>query len=252
MMKALITGASSGIGADMARILSSKGYDLILVARRKNKLEKLSKELNTNIKLIPMDISIVDNCYKLYDIVKNDNIDILINNAGFGTFGLFLDADLDKELNMIDLNIKAVHVLTKLFLKDFKKRDSGYILNVASSAAFMSGPLLSTYYATKSYVMRLTTALYEELRHDNSNVYVGVLCPGPVDTEFNSVAGVKFALKGLKSYDVANYAIKNMFKKKLLIIPGFSIKLGILATRLLPMKLMLKISYRIQRKKDQD
>lgn len=251
-MKALITGASSGIGADMARILSSKGYDLILVARRKNKLEELSKELNTNIKLIPMDISILDNCYKLYNIVKNENIDILINNAGFGTFGMFLNVDLDTELNMIDLNIKSVHVLTKLFLKDFKKKDSGYILNVASSAAFMSGPLLSTYYATKSYVMRLTTALYEELRHDNSNVYVGVLCPGPVDTEFNSVAGVKFALKGLKSYDVANYAIKNMFKKKLLIIPGFSIKLGILATRLLPMKLMLKISYRIQRKKDQD
>lgn len=251
-MKALITGASSGIGADMARILSSKGYDLILVARRKNKLEELSKELNTNIKLIPMDISILDNCYKLYNIVKNENIDILINNAGFGTFGMFLNVDLDTELNMIDLNIKSVHVLTKLFLKDFKKKDSGYILNVASSAAFMSGPLLSTYYATKSYVMRLTTALYEELRHNNSNVYVGVLCPGPVDTEFNSVAGVKFALKGLKSYDVANYAIKNMFKKKLLIIPGFSIKLGILATRLLPMKLMLKISYRIQRKKDQD
>lgn len=251
-MKVLITGASSGIGADMARILSSKGYDLILVARRKEKLEELKKELNTDIKIISLDISKIDNCYKLYNIVKNENIDILINNAGFGTFGLFTDVDLNKELNMIDLNIKSVHVLTKLFLKDFRLKNSGYILNVASSAAFMSGPLLSTYYATKSYVMRLTTAIYEELRREKSNVYVGVLCPGPVDTEFNSVAGVKFALKGLKSNEVANYAIKKMFKRKLIIIPGFSIKLGIFATRLLPIKLMLKISYKIQKKKDKD
>ena len=163
-MRALITGASSGMGADMARILSCKGYDLILVARRKECLEKLKRELKTEVDIIPMDISSTFNCMKLYNKLKNQDIDILINNAGFGMFGSFDKTDLDKELEMIDLNVKAVHVLTKLFLKDFIKKDKGYILNVASSAGFMSGPKLSTYYATKNYVCRLTEAIYQELK----------------------------------------------------------------------------------------
>jgi short-subunit dehydrogenase len=154
--KALITGASSGIGRDMARVLSSKGYDLILVARRKDRLEELKNELKTDVQILPYDISNYENCISLYNEVKDQNIDILINNAGFGIFGDFLSIDLEKELNMIDVNIKSVDILTKLFLKDFKEKNKGYILNVASSAAFLPGPLLSSYYASKAYVLRLT------------------------------------------------------------------------------------------------
>lgn len=248
-MKALITGASSGIGRDMARILSSNGYDLILVARRKDKLEALKKELQTEVSIICMDISSTFNCMKLYNKVKKENIDILINNAGFGLFGEFNSTNLDKELDMIDVNIKSLHTLTKLFLNDFVKKDSGYILNVASSAAFLPGPLMATYYATKAYVLRLTSSINEELRRNKSNVYIGVLCPGPVNTEFNSVAGVKFSIKSLESYDVAEYAIKKMLKKKRIIIPGISIKLGAFFTRFLPISLQARISYNIQKKK---
>ena len=166
-MKALITGASSGIGKDMAKILYDKGYELILVSKDKEKLTNAFPS-DEKIKLISMDISLVENCIKLYETVKNENIDILINNAGFGLFGNFNETDLNKELNMIDTNIKAVNVLTKLFLKDFIKKDSGYILNVASSAAFLPGPLMATYYSTKAYVYRLTLSIKEELNRMNS------------------------------------------------------------------------------------
>ena len=260
-MLALITGASSGLGADMARILSEKGIDLILVARNKKKMEQLAKELKTNVEIIPLDLSATYNCTELYNMVKKKNIDILINNAGFGLFGEFNSIKLDKELDMIDLNIKTVHTLTKLFLKDFIKKDKGYILNVASSAAFMPGPLMSTYYATKAYVLRLTEAIHEELRHNKSNVYIGALCPGPVSTNFNKVAGVKcpnnhrwptrkFNLKSLESYDVSKYAINKMFKKKMIIIPGLSIKLGTFMTRFLSHKMQLKVAYKIQKQKE--
>lgn len=249
-MIALITGASSGIGADMARILSEKGYDLILVARNKRKMEVLSKELKTNVEIIPMDISSTYNCTELYNMVKKRDIDILINNAGFGLFGHFNTTKLDKELDMIELNIKTVHTLTKLFLKDFIKKNKGHILNVASSAAFMPGPLMSTYYATKAYVLHLTEAINEELRHDKKNVYVGALCPGPVNTNFNKVAGVSFNLDSLESYDVAKYAINKMLKNKVVIVPGIKIKMGIFALRFLPRSLVRKIAYKIQKSKE--
>ena len=248
-MKALITGASSGIGRDMAKILSSKGYDLILVARRKKLLEELKSELNTEVEIIVMDISSTFNCMKLYNKVKKYDIDIVINNAGFGTFGNFSDIKINTELDMIDLNIKAVHSLTKVFLQDFKEKNKGYILNVASLAAFQAGPLMATYYASKAYVLRLTEAIYEELRREKSNVYIGALCPGPVDTGFNDVAGVNFGVKALKSYDVAEYAIKNMFKRKLIIIPGLSMRVVSYLGHLVPRKIKLRLAYNIQKKK---
>ena len=249
-MKALITGALSGIGKEMAKILSHKGYDLILVARRKKRLEELKKELPTKVKIITLDISSTFNCMKLYDKVKKEDIDIIINNAGFGLLGEFSETNIDKELDMIDTNIKAVHILTKLFLQDFILKDKGYILNVSSSASFLAGPLMSTYYATKNYVSRLTEAIYEELRRKKSNVYVGLLCPGPVDTEFNEVANVKFSLKGQSSEYVAKYAIDKMFKRKLIIIPGFKMKFICSMNKFVPKKLLLKITYNIQKKKD--
>lgn len=248
-MKALITGASSGIGADMARILSAEGIDLILVARRGKKLEKLAKELETEVKIIEMDISSTYNCMELYNKVKKEDIDILINNAGFGICNNFTDIKIDKELDMIDLNIKTVQTLTKLFLKDFRKKDQGYILNVASLAAFMPGPLMASYYATKAYVLNLSMAISEELKKEGSNVSISVLCPGPVNTEFNKVAKVKFAVKAMDSYDVAKYAINKMFNEKLIIIPGFKMKLLPFLIRFVPRKLLLKITYNIQKKK---
>ncbi|MHB8062158.1 MAG: SDR family NAD(P)-dependent oxidoreductase, partial [Ruminiclostridium sp.] len=174
-MKALITGASSGIGRDMSIILSKKGYDLILVARRMEKLEELKKTLSTDVQTISLDLSKEESCFSLYEQVKNESVDILINNAGFGIFGAFDEIDIHEELKMLNTNIIAVDILTKLFLKDFKRKNSGYILNVASSAAFLPGPLLSSYYASKAYVLRLTEAIHEELRRAGSKVYVGSL-----------------------------------------------------------------------------
>jgi Short-chain dehydrogenases of various substrate specificities len=248
-MKALITGASSGIGKDIAIELANRGYELILVARNKKKLEELKKNLSVKVKIINMDLSSAFNCMKLYNKVKKEDIDILISNAGFGLCGKFDETSLERELDMIDLNIKAYHVLTKLFLKDFKEKNKGYILNVASSAGFLPGPLMATYYSTKAYVLRLTEAIYEELRRDKSNVKVSALCPGPVATNFNEVANVKFAAKPLSSEYVASYAINKMFKGKLLIVPGTSMKLMYFASRILPKKMLLKQTYKFQKKK---
>lgn len=250
-MKALITGASSGIGRDMARYLSSLGFDLILVSRNKEKLEEISSSLKTKVKLVVLDLANEKHAKDLYMITKNEHIDFLINNAGFGDFGDYNDANLTKELNMIDLNIKAVHILTRMFLKDMVKRDSGYILNVASSAGLLrGGPLMSTYYATKGYVVDFSLAIYEELRRNKSKVGISVLCPGPVKTNFNDVAGVNFNLSSLSSEYVAKYAIDQVMKKrKTVIIPGFSVRMGIFFTRFLSMKRLLKTTYNIQRRK---
>lgn len=248
MMRALITGASNGIGREMAIYLSELGYDLIVVARNRNELMKLKDMLDTDVIVYECDLSIVDNCYNLYEEFKNEKIDIIINNAGFGVFGDYEYDTLDKEMNMIDLNVKCLHILTKLFVNNvYTKR----ILNVSSSAGLMKGgPLMSGYYATKSYVCSYSFALYEELRRNKSDKKISVLCPGPVDTGFNKRANVKFNLKSLSARYVARYAIDKMFKSKLIIIPGLSVKFGIFFSRFLPIKLLLKISYNIQKKKD--
>ena len=246
-MKALITGASSGIGREMAIYLSSLGYDIIAVARDKEKLTKLSDMVKSNIIIYEYDLSDNDNCYKLYDKVKDEKIDIIINNAGFGLFGDYKDTDLNTELNMIDLNIKCLHILTKLFINN---KHTKYILNVASSAGLTKGgPLMSTYYATKSYVCNYSFALYEELRKNKDNKVISVLCPGPVDTNFNKRAKVSFNLKSLTPEYVARYAIDKMFKKKLIIIPGFKVKVGMFFMRFIPTKLLLRITYKLQEHK---
>ena len=248
-MKALITGASSGIGKNMAYVLANKGVDLILVARSKEEMIKIKDNVKVNVDIIEMDLLKEKNVFKLYEMCKDENIDILINNAGFGLFGIFTEADLTRELEMIDLNIKAYHILTKLFLKDFVEKDKGYILNVASSAGFMAGPRLSTYYATKNYVLKLTMAINEELRQSGSNVVVSALCPGPVNTNFNKVANGEFSIKEASPKYVAEYAINKMFKKKMIIVPTLRIKLGIFLLRLIPYRLQLIYCYHIQGKK---
>lgn len=249
-MKALITGASSGIGREMAYYLAKKGYDLILVARSKQELEKIKKEVSVDVQIITLDLLLEKNVYKLYELTKNDDIDILINNAGFGLFGLFHKTDLNRELEMIDLNIKAYHILTKLFLQDFIKKDQGYILNVCSSAGFMAGPRLSTYYATKNYITKLTMAINEELRMIGSHVHISALCPGPVATNFNKVAHGEFSLKEASAEYVAKYGIDKMFKGKMIIIPKWTMKLSIFMTRFAPYRLQLFIAYHIQWRKE--
>lgn len=252
-MNVLITGASSGIGKDMATVLAKKGHNLVLCARRLNRLEEikttLEQEYKVKVHCIPADLSKAEECCRLHKETEGMDIDILINNAGFGICGTFDQTDLDVELQMVDIDIKAVHILTKLFLKDFIKKDKGQILNTASIAGFMPGPRMATYYAAKNYVVRLTQAIYEELRQEKSNVKISMLCPGPVKTEFNKVANVKFSVEGLDSYKVAEYTIKKLEQGKLLIIPGTMMKLAKFAERFISDKFMLKISYHMQKRK---
>ena len=248
-MKALVTGASSGLGWDMARILDDMGIDVICGARREERLKELQTLLGPTAQIRVCDLSEKDECLALYAALKDEDIDILINNAGFGVYGPFDESDLDKELDLIATNIQAVHILTKCFLQDFKAKNRGYILNVASSAAFLPGPLLSSYYASKAYVLHLSEAIAEELRHAHSAVSISVLCPGPVSTEFNQTAGVRFAIRGLKSYPVARYAIEQMFRRRLIIIPGPLMKLAHALTPLVPEKLLLRIAYHLQHRK---
>lgn len=251
-MKALVTGASSGIGRDIARYLSKLGYDIIAVAQREERLIALKAELKTQVEVIPMDLSKKENCLELYEKVKEQNIDLLINNAGFGLFGEFTETDLEKEVNLINTNITAVHVLTKLFLEDMEKRDSGRILNVSSIASFAPGPLMAAYYASKAYVLRFSQAIYKELKKKKSNVHISILCPGPVATEFNDVAGVHFSLKPLSSEYVAKYAIDKTLNDKLIIIPGFMNKIIRILSKLAPSKLAMEIVYHNQTKKKEN
>lgn len=246
-MRALITGASSGIGRDIAIDLAKEGYDLVIVARSVDKLNELKNEIesmntNSSIDVVKKDLSSIDNCKELYEQYKN-KIDLLINNAGFGSYGKFESVDLDTELSLINTNISAVHVLTKLFLKDMKSRNSGQILNVASIAGFMPGPLMAAYYASKAYVIRLSQAIKEELRRDKSKVSISILCPGPVDTNFNNVARVKFSAKPLTSKYVAKYTIDKLKKKKFYIVPGASIRALRHISKIVPDNTIARFAY---------
>ncbi len=242
-MKALVTGASSGIGYSIARYLSQKGYDLIVVARRKECLLNLKKECSTNVKVIDMDLSIISNMYKLYDLTKNENIDILVNNAGVGLYGEFYDIDSSKEISMLNLNIIATDVITKLYLKDMVKRDKGMILNVSSVLGFVPGPLMSSYYASKAYIASMSRAINMELKMKNINVSVSTLCAGAVDTNFNSDLGIRFFFPPSDSKKVAEYAVNKMFKRKELIIPGTINKIAYAFNKVLPNRISKYILY---------
>lgn len=248
-MKAIITGASSGIGQEIARELAARGYDLILVARRRERLEALAKTLPVSCRILEADLSNAEQCRMLYCRARSEDVEILVNNAGFGLCGRFAVTSLDRELEMIQTNIVAVHILTKLFLHDFRMRNRGYILNVASSAGFMAGPLMATYYATKNYVLRLTQAVREELRREGSAVHISALCPGPVDTEFNRVADVRFSLPGMDAKRCARIAVRKMLRGKPVIVPGAGMRTMVSASKLTPEWLLPRITYHIQHRK---
>lgn len=248
-MKVLITGASSGIGKDMARVLAKQADELVLVARDVTKLEEVKKELENDakIEIISKDLSIEENCKEIHNQVQN--VDILINNAGFGDCGNFTKTRLEKDLSMIKTNIIAYHILTKLYLTDMKEKNNGKILNVASIAGFMPGPLMATYYATKNYVVKLSEAIREELKKEHSKVQISILCPGPVETNFNKVANVDFHLREVNSMDVAKYAIKKLQKGKFYIVPGIDVKIARFGAKIFPTNIISKFAYMAQKRK---
>lgn len=207
----------------------------------------MQNSLSGNTEIVSMDLANAENCKKLHS--THLDIDILINNAGFGTFGYFTDTDLDKEIGLIDTNIKAMHILAKLYLEDMVERDSGSILNVASIAGFMPGPLMCAYYASKAYVVRLSEGIREELKKQKSHVKISVLCPGPVNTNFNNVAGVKFNLPSYTSEHVAKYAIDKFLKNKFLIVPGIKIKIARVLAKISPSNISAKVAYMMQERK---
>lgn len=248
-MKVLITGASSGIGRDMAREFGKLKYDLVLVARDEIKLNELKEELSKEVEVIviPMDLAKEENCISLFNMQKD--VDILVNNAGFGVFGDFTKTDLNKEIDLINTNITAVHILTKLYLTEMCNKNSGKILNVSSIAGSMPGPLMSAYYASKAYVLRMSEGIREELKRKNSKVQISVLQPGPVNTNFNNVANVKFSMKPLTSEYVAKYAVNKLLKGKFYIVPGFSIKMTRFFAKITPNNILSKIAYNVQERK---
>lgn len=248
-MTALITGASTGIGRDMAIYLSTLGYDLILVARNRNKLLKLKKLLPVKVKVIAADLSDPENAKRIYYVCRSIRVDLLINNAGIGDVGPFDKTSLEKELGLINLNVTALHILTKLFYRRFVCEGGGTILNVSSSAAFYPGPLMAAYYASKAYVLNLSQSLYREAKESGNGVQISVLCPGPVQTEFNKRIGVSNSFNPASSEMVAKYAINKTLEGKFLIIPEAKMKFSIAASSLLPAEMKSKIVYMIQKNK---
>lgn len=250
---AVVTGASSGIGAEFARQLAKEGYPLILVARRLQRLDEVAAPMRAQgieVRTIVADLEKEEECRRLMGLLETEKVGIFINNAGFGDCGPFLDNDIQKELAMIDLNVRSTHLLTKLVLQKMKKQKAGYLLNVASSAGLIpAGPYMATYYATKAYVASLTRAVARELQEVRSRIYIGALCPGPVDTQFNETAGVEFALPGISAETCVSYAIAQMKKKKVVIVPTVRMKAATTFCRLLPQDISIAITGRQQKKK---
>ena len=257
MATALITGASSGIGLELAKIHASKGGDLVLVARNKMKLDELKTELENQYKInvynIGKDLSAINAAQEVYEETSKQNIqiDFLINNAGFGDFGMFAETDWNKELQMINLNITTLTQFTKLYLQDMVKRGNGKIMNLASTAAFQPGPLMSVYFATKSYVLNFSEAVDNEVR--DKGITITVLCPGPTESGFQAAAALEESslVKGKKlpsSEEVAIYGYESMLKGKTIAIHGFKNSFLANSVRFMPRKWVVKVTRKMQDK----
>ncbi len=243
---AVITGASSGIGSGFARLLARDGYHLFLVARSEEKLRELSSELG-NATVVVADLRLSSAPQQIFDAAGA--VDVLINNAGFGTSGPFVDADLKTELEMIEVNITALTALTKLFLRPMVAKRSGHIMNLASTAGFQPGPLMAVYYATKAYVLLFSEAIAEEVR--GTGVTVTALCPGPTATGFAEVAGMESSrlfnlTKPMSSQAVARYGLSAMERGKRVAIPGVMNKLMTQSLRISPRRVVTTIVRKLQ------
>ncbi len=257
MATALITGASNGIGLELAKIHASKGGNLVLVARNKSKLDELKTELESQYKVsvytIGKDLSAINSAQEVYDETTKQNIqiDYLINNAGFGDFGMFVETDWNKELQMINLNITTLTQFTKLYLQDMVKRRSGKIMNVASTAAFQSGPTMAVYYATKAYVLSFSEAINNEV--SDKGVTVTTLCPGATESGFQAAAAMEESnlVKGKKlptSKEVAEYGYAAMMKGKTVAIHGLMNWIMANSVRFVPRAIVVKLTRKIQDK----
>jgi len=249
-MYALVTGASSGIGLEIAKLLAAKGYNLFLVARRQDRLIKLQsmieKKYNNKVVIFKCDLSKEEEILKMYKASLYYPVEIVVNAAGFGKVGTFDAVDIKDEVEMINTNVIALQYISKLYAKHMKK---GRILNIASVAAFQPGPAFATYCATKAYVLSYSVALNYELKKKHKKVRVSTLCPGPVNTEFDKVAGTKFSMNYISAKECAEEAVKGLFKGKMIIMPTSSVKWARVASKILPYKIILPAEYRIQTKK---
>jgi uncharacterized protein len=257
MATALITGASLGIGLEFARTFAAAKSDLVLVARNQEKLQTIAIELQTTygivVKVITADLSDMKEVQKVYDTCKSENIkiDYLVNNAGFGDFGFFIESDWDKQAQMIDLNIKSLTKMCRLFIPDMVARKTGKILNVASTAAFQPGPTMAVYYATKSYVLFFSEAIYNELQ--GTGVHVTCLCPGATESGFQAAAAMQESnlVKGKKlptAKEVAVFGYSSMMKNKMTVIHGLMNTIMATSIRFTPRKVALWVVRKIQDK----
>ncbi len=253
----LITGASGGIGAELARVHARHGDHLVLVARNSDKLTELKKEIDgqykVSVHIIVKDLSLRNAATGIFNELKSKSItiDYLINNAGFGHYGDFVNNPWNKEEQMIELNITTLTQLTKLFLPAMIERKYGKIMNVASVAGFLPGPLMAVYYATKAYVLSFSEALHQEVRQ--KGISVTALCPGPTSSGFQEAA----AISGIKLFEhsmlpgskqVAEYAYKSMMKGKPVAIHGVLNRLMVASIRFTPRTLVAKAVRFIQGK----
>ena len=253
----LVTGASSGIGLELCHLLAKDGCNLVLIARKEKELYQLKNDLEDKYSIkahvIVSDLQCIDAPLYIYNEIANLNIEIdnLINNAGFGSFGPFCEIDSQKDLAMLDVNCRALTHILKLFLPDMIKRKKGRILNVASTAAFMAGPYMSVYYASKAYVLSLSEALASETK--GSGVTVSVLCPGPTKTPFQNKAQMKksdFVTFGtMEASQVALCGYKGMLKGKGVIVPGALNKIMVRGGRLLPRNILTAMAKSTQKVK---
>ncbi len=246
---ALVTGASKGIGRELAGLLAQDEYNIVAVARDENELKKLAQELESKYKIsvsqIPLDLSSPMAASELFKKVEalNISIDILVNNAGFGTAGNFWEIASEKEIAELQVNVVALTMITKLFLPKMVQRKSGKILNVASVAAFIPGPFMAVYFASKAYVLSFSTSLNEELK--GTGISVTVLCPASTETNFANRAGSlkskAFSGKLLNAHEVAKSGYEGMKKRKIIVFSDINSKVAITLSKFLPSTLVARL-----------
>lgn len=252
---ALITGASSGIGLELARLFAADGSKLVLVARSGEKLRELASELEAahgvEVRVIVKDLSIPDAPTQIFDELQaaGSQVDVLVNNAGFGILGTTAELDLEEQLNMLQVNVMALTHLTRLFLPGMLERRNGAVLNLGSTAAFQAGPFMAVYYASKAFVLSFSQALAEEV--GSSGVSVSCLCPGPTKTGFGGTAGTEdllmFRMGAMDVVRVAKAGYRGLRRSKPIVVPGLMNKIGVFANRLFPRRVVCRVVKRLQR-----